>query len=323
LSRIVISPSGGPTKLGRKALRDWRADEADPISLPMRRFLSPLLLLIAASCSPLKTFNALVPKDPGVSLVAKDQSFRPGPRGALDLYAPKGTRARLRLPIIVFFYGGSWNSGTKDGYAFVGRALAARGFVVAIPDYRLVPEVRFPAFLEDGADAVRWVRANAHRFGGDPDRIVLAGHSAGAYNAAMLSLDPQWLGADRTAVKGFAGLAGPYDFLPFDGPVTRAAFGQAPDPNATQPVRFASPGDPPSLLLVAGRDKLVHPQNSTRLAAALRAAGVPVEVQTYDKVGHVGMLTALSRPLRGKAGILRDMADFAARTTGQPLGPAR
>jgi acetyl esterase/lipase len=281
----------------------------------MRRSLSPLLLLLAASCSPLKTFNALIPKDPGVSVVAKSQAFRPGPRGALDLYAPKGTRPDARLPIIVFFYGGSWNSGDKDGYAFVGRALAARGFVVAIPDYRLVPEVRFPAFLEDGAAAVRWVRANAPRFGGDPDRIVLAGHSAGAYNAAMLGLDPQWLGRDRAAVKGFAGLAGPYDFLPFDSPVTRAAFGQAPDPGATQPVRLASAGDPPSMLLVAGRDKLVYPSNSARLAAALRAAGVPVEVRVYDGIGHIGILTALSRPLRGKAGVLRDLTDFATRAT--------
>jgi acetyl esterase/lipase len=283
----------------------------------MRRYLSPLLLMLAAACSPLNTFNALVPKDPGVSAVARDQAFRPGPRGGLDVYAPRNAQLGARLPIIVFFYGGSWNTGDKDGYAFVGRALAARGFVVAIPDYRLVPEVRFPGFLEDGAAAVRWVRANAHRVGGDPDRIVIAGHSAGAYNAAMLSLDPQWLGADRAAVKGFAGLAGPYDFLPFDSPVTRAAFGQAPDAQATQPVRLASRGDPPALLLVAGQDTLVYPRNSTRLAEALRAAGVPVQVRTYEGIGHVGILTALSRPLRGKATVLRDLADFAARASSQ------
>lgn len=281
----------------------------------MRRLLSPLLLLLAASCSPLKTFNTLVPKDPGVSLVAKDQSFREGQRGRLDLYAPSGIGAETRLPIIVFFYGGSWSSGSKEDYAFAGRALAAQGFLVAIPDYRLVPEVRFPAFLEDGAAAVRWVRANAARFGGDPDRIVIAGHSAGAYNAAMLSLDPRWLGGDRAAVRGFAGLAGPYDFLPLDGPVTRAAFGQAPDANATQPVRFASAGDPPSLLLVAGRDKLVYAHNGINLAAALSRAGVPVEIRVYDKVGHIGMVTSLSRLLRGKAPVLADLTGFARRVT--------
>lgn len=282
----------------------------------MRRALAPILLLIATSCSPLKTFNSLVPKDSGVDVVARDQVFRDGPRGRLDLYAPR-RRGGEPLPIIVFFYGGSWNSGTKDGYAFAGRALAARGFLVAIPDYRLVPQVRFPAFLEDGAAAVRWVRAHAGRYGGDPDRIVLAGHSAGAYNAAMLSLDPRWLGPDRPAIRGFAGLAGPYDFLPFDTPASRAAFGEAPDPPATQPVRFASPGDPPALLLVAGKDDLVRPRNAISLAAALRGAGVPVEVRTYDKIGHIGILTALSRLFRGKAPVLRDLAEFARKVTAE------
>ena len=282
----------------------------------MRRALAPILLLIATSCSPLRTFNSLVPKDPGVDVVARDQVFREGPRGRLDLYAPR-QRGAERLPIIVFFYGGSWNSGTKDGYAFAGRALAARGFLVAIPDYRLVPEVRFPAFLEDGAAAVRWVRAHAGRYGGDPDRIVLAGHSAGAYNAAMLSLDPRWLGPDRTAIKGFVGLAGPYDFLPFDTPASQAAFGEAPDPPATQPVRFASPGDPPALLLVAGKDDLVRPRNAISLAAALTRAGVPAEVRTYDEIGHIGILTALSRLFRGKAPVLRDVAEFARKVTAE------
>jgi acetyl esterase/lipase len=214
----------------------------------------------------------------------------------------------------VFFYGGSWTTGTREGYAFAGQALAAKGFVVVIPDYRLVPEVRFPAFLEDGAAAVRWVRANAARFGGDPDRIVLAGHSAGAYNAAMLSLDPQWLGADRRWVRGFAGLAGPYDFLPLDS-ITRPAFGAAPDLRATQPVNFASAGDPPVFLMVAGKDRLVAPRNAERLAQLLKQAGVPVETRTYAEIGHVGMVTALAKPLRGRAPVLDDLAAFAGRVT--------
>ena len=282
----------------------------------MHRSVSPLLLLLAASCSPLRTFNALVPKDPGVERIAQDQAYREGARGRLDLYAPR-KRAAGQLPIIVFFYGGSWNSGTKDGYGFVGRALASRGFLVAIPDYRLVPKVRFPSFLEDGAAAVRWVRAHAARYGGDPDRIVLAGHSAGAYNAAMLSFDPRWLGADRAAVRGFVGLAGPYDFLPLDQPASLAAFGAAPDLQATQPVRFVDAGDPPSLLLVAGRDTLVKPRNARNLAAALRRSGVPAELRTYDGLGHIGILTALSRLFRGKAPVLRDVADFAREVTAE------
>ena len=280
----------------------------------MRRLAAPLLLALAG-CSPLNTFNALVPKDGGGLLVARDQIFAPGDRGKVDLYAPRQAPADARLPVIVFFYGGSWNSGTKNGYGFVGRALAAQGFVVAIPDYRLVPDVRFPAFLEDGAAAVKWVRANAARFGGDGESIVLVGHSAGAYNAAMLSLDPKWLGSDRDAVKGFAGLAGPYDFLPLDGPVTRAAFGEASDLRATQPVNFTSGDDPPTLLLVAGEDKLVGAHNSIRLAAALSKVGVPVETRTYANIGHAGMVTAFSTLLRGKAPVIRDVSDFARRVT--------
>ena len=280
-----------------------------PFALPFVAF--------AAACSPLKTFNAVIPKDAGGALVARDQAFAPGERGRLDLYRPSGARGEARLPVIVFLYGGSWSSGVKEGYGFVGRALAAQGFLVAVPDYRLVPEVRFPGFVEDGAAAVKWVRANAARFGGDPDRLVLAGHSAGAYNAAMLALDPQWLGADRAAVKGFAGLAGPYDFLPLSGPITTAAFGQAPDPKATQPISFAGAGDPPALLLVASEDRLVFPRNSIRLAAKLRESGVPAEVKTYSGLGHIGILTAIARPLRGKAPVLRDLGEFARSVTGK------
>lgn len=287
------------------------------------RPLAASLLLALAACSPLRTFNALVPKDTGVVLAAKGARFAPGDRGTLDLYAPKRMPAGKRLPVIVFFYGGSWNSGDKAGYGFVGRALAARGFLVAIPDYRLVPEIHYPEFLADGAAAVRWVRSNAIHYGGDPDRLVLAGHSAGAYNAAMLSLDPQWLGRDREAVSGFVGLAGPYDFLPLDGPITRNAFGRAPDLRATQPVNLASPGDPPALLLVAGEDRLVYPRNSKRLAAALTKAGVPVETKIYPNIGHVGIVTAFSTLFRRKAPVVRDVTDFARSVTDEALQPER
>ncbi len=276
------------------------------------RVIGGVLGLLAAACSPLRTFNAVVPKDGGVRLVARDAAFGPDPRQRLDVYAPRG--AGGALPVIVFFYGGSWNSGTKRGYAFVGRALAAQGFVVAVPDYRLVPQVRFPAFLQDNAAAVRWVRVHAAELGGDPDRVVLAGHSAGAYNAAMLALDPRWLGADRRYVRGWIGLAGPYDFT-LDGPVTRATFGDAPDPRLTQPVTFAGAGDPPALLATGDKDTLVQPRNSDALAARLESAGVRAERRRYPGVGHVGLLTAVAKPFRGRAPVLADMAAFAHEVT--------
>lgn len=282
--------------------------------------LLPLLLLMLAGCSPLGTFNAVMPRDDGAGLVAEDQLFAPGPRGMLDLYAPTSAPPRGGRPVIVFFYGGSWKSGSRGGYGFAAQALAAQGFLVALPDYRLVPEIGFPAFLEDNAKAVLWVRANARRFGGDPDRIVLAGHSAGAYNAAMLSVDPQWLGAERKAIRGFATLAGPFDFLPLDTEATVDAFGRTADLESTQPIAFASADDPPALLLHGARDDRVRPLQSRRMAAALEAAGAKAELRIYPDIGHVGIITALTPLLRANAPVLDDVARFARRVSAIPSG---
>lgn len=276
-----------------------------------------LALLNLAGCSPLTTFNALVPKDGGVTRAAHGIAYGADPRQRLDVYAPRRPAGGPR-PTIVFFYGGSWSSGMREGYGFVARALASRGFVVVVPDYRLVPTVRFPAFLQDCAAAVRWAIGHVARYGGDGQRIVLVGHSAGAYNAAMLAMDPRWLGADRAAIRGFAGLAGPYDFLPLAGPITKATFGDWPVPADTQPITFAGPGDPPALLLTGAEDGTVEPRNSTALAARLGAAGVPVKVGSYPRIGHIGVLTAIARPFRGRAAVLADLTAFARDATAAP-----
>lgn len=216
-----------------------------------------LLALLLGACSPLGLFNGVVPKDGGSRLAASGVAYGGHSRQRLDVYAPaeKGGAAR---PVIVFFYGGSWSSGERGGYAFVGRALASRGFVTVISDYRLAPEVTYPGFVEDGAAAVRWVRAHAGDYGGDGERIVLAGHSAGAYIAAMLATDGRWLGADRKAVRGLAGLAGPYDFAPFTAQASIAAFGGWPRPAETQPVAHADASAPPALLLAGAQDTTVQ-----------------------------------------------------------------
>lgn len=283
-----------------------------------RALLALLAVLIvgamALTIDPLGTFNALMPKDRASARVAKDVAYGQGERLKLDVYAPRAAAARPR-PVILFFYGGSWNSGRRQGYAFAARALAARGFVVVVPDYRLVPEVRYPDFLRDCAAAVRWARRNAGAYGGDGERIVLAGHSAGAYNAAMLALDPGLLGADRAAVRGLAGLAGPYDFLPLDDDSTIAAFGAWPRPAETQPISHAAPGAPPALLLHGDSDTRVKPRNSRKLAGLLEAAGGEVRLKLYPNVGHVEILTALALPFRRRAPVLADVADFARKVT--------
>lgn len=274
--------------------------------------------MLAAACSPLKTFDTVIPKDSGSLRAASAIAYGEGPRRKLDVYIPRrgqpDAKARA-LPVVVFFYGGSWSSGTRTGYSFVGRALAAQGIIAIIPDYRLVPEVRYPGFVEDGAAAVRWARDHAAEFGGDPDRIVVAGHSAGAYIAAMLAFDPRWLGAAQKQLKGFVGLAGPYDFAPFHVPASRQAFGQWPDATETQPVRWASAGDPPALLLHGAADRTVRLRNSESLAVRLRAAGVPVKLKLYPRVGHVGIATAIARPFRNKAPVVQDIASFVEQVT--------
>ena len=272
------------------------------------------LVAMAFAFDPLGTFNTLMPRDRASARVAEGLAFGAGPRLRLDVYAPRAAAARPR-PVVVFLYGGSWSSGRRQSYGFAARALAAQGFVVLVPDHRLVPEVRYPDFLRDCAAAVRWARTEAGRFGGDGARIVLVGHSAGAYNAAMLALDPSLLGADRAAIKGFAGLAGPYDFLPLDDSSTIAAFGQWPRLAETQPVGHASAEAPPALLLHGADDVRVKPRHSRALAARLEAVGAEVELKLYPRLGHVGILTALALPFRRKAPVLADLARFAQEVT--------
>jgi acetyl esterase/lipase len=283
----------------------------------LRRTLLVALPALAAGCASLGAFNAFAPRDPGVRRVARDAAYGWGKRQHLDVYVSRNAAA-APSPVIVFIYGGSWASGDKDDYRFAGAAFAARGFVTVIPDYRVAPQVRFPSFIEDCAAAVRWVVDHIGEYGGDSNRIVLVGHSAGAHNAMMLALDAHYLrdaGVDAQRIRGVAGLAGPYDFLPFDVDATRNAFGQAPHPELTQPIHFARGDAPPLLLLWGEDDTTVGPRNLQNLSQAVRAAGGSVESRTYPGVSHVGIMLALSRPLRGRAPSLADVTDFARRVT--------
>ncbi|MGH1572880.1 alpha/beta hydrolase [Methylobacterium sp. P31] len=222
----------------------------------------------------------------------------------------------------MFFYGGSWQNGSKDDYAFVGHALAAQGFVTVLPDYRLFPEAPFPGFLEDGAQAVAWVRENIAAYGGDPRRIVLAGHSAGAYNAVMLGLDPRYLtaaGVDPKVIRAVAGLSGPYDFLPLDQDTTIKVFGAAPDQAATQPGTFVGPLSPPAFLATGDIDTVVKPRHTVSLAAKLRAEHVPVQERLYPGLDHKDTLLALSVTFRSKAPEARRDGRIPDASVSRPL----
>ena len=230
----------------------------------------------------------------------------------LDVWRPAEQSAKPR-PVIVFFHGGGWVKGDRDAYAFVGRAFASRGYTVVIPDYRKVPDVRFPAFIEDGAEAVRWTRENIAQFGGDPDRIALAGHSAGAHTAVTLALDPRWLtaaGVDPDAVKAAIGLSGPYDFYPFDKKRSIDAMSQWPEPRDTQPIAFARADAPPMLLVTSSKDTVVRPYNTENLTAKLRELGAPVESENYEGLSHEEVVMALSKAFRSKAPVLDRSVTF-------------
>ena len=281
------------------------------IGLGRRAFLTAGSALLSA-CSPLGLLDALTPADTGGRLAASSIAYGPDERHRLDVYVPE--QGAARTPVMVFFYGGGWNSGERADYAFVGRAFAAQGFVTVIPDYRLVPQVRFPAFVEDGALALRWVRDQIGRYAGDPAGVALSGHSAGAYNAMMLALDRRFLaraGLPPGFVRSVAGLAGPYDFLPLDDPRSIAAFGEFPRLSETQPISFASARAPRVFLATGGEDETVRPRNSASLAQKLRAAGAAVELRTYPGLGHAGILLALNTGFRSRAPVLADIVRCA------------
>lgn len=285
------------------------------IAAALGAFAAPLV----SACSPLSLFATLSPKDPSTRPL-RGAAYGVSPRQTVDVYAPRKAhaahKAAAAAPVAVFFYGGSWDSGRRQDYGWVGRAMASRGFVTLVADYRLYPEVRYPGFLEDGALVVKWAVDNAARLGGDPNRIVLAGHSAGAYDAVMLGLDRRYLtaaGVDPGRIKAVAGLAGPYDFLPLKGETTNNVFGQAADLPATQPLAYVETSSPPAFLATGDKDTIVYPKNTRALAERYRAVGVQVNERYYPDIGHVRLVLALSRPLRGDAPVLDEMADFLHR----------
>lgn len=275
------------------------------------------LLTVITACSPLNLLNALTSD----STFDKTEGIAYGddPRQKLDVYVPR--HAMENMPVVVFFYGGSWNSGSRSDYGFVGEALASRGMVTVVADYRLYPQVRYPLFLEDSAKAVAWTHEHIRQFGANPQRLYLMGHSSGAYNAAMLALDSSLLGAQGLSphdLSGWIGLAGPYDFLPIQNPDVRPVFFWPDSPPQSQPINHVSRGAPPALLMASSDDDVVNPtRNTAGLALKLREAGVPVQDFYFDRTSHATLVATLSRPLRGLAPVLVEVTAFVNATPTQ------
>lgn len=233
------------------------------------------------------------------------------PRQRLDIYYPCKTTA-VRA-IIMFIYGGGWNSGARQMYGFVGTALAARGYLTMIPDYRLYPEVRYPDFMTDAAHAYRWAidQQSAALTAGTP--MILMGHSAGAHMAALLAYDRRYLdqidGA-LTSPQGFIGISGPYGFDPKTHHRSKMIFETAASADLVRPEAQVKAGAPAALVMHGDRDTVVMTENAIRFRDTMAAAGNKTTVVVYDNLGHTALLAALSRPWQWRADILAQIDRF-------------
>lgn len=292
------------------------------------RFVLALLLVCAAALPAFaqvtifSPFNIAEAMDQGVKKTA-DIAYADGQRKKLDIYQPE--KADGPAPVVMFIYGGSWRAGDKFEYEFAGRALAAAGFVTVIADYRLWPEVKYPDFLEDNAQAMRWIEDNIAGYGGDPKRFFLAGHSAGAYNAVMLGLDSSFRREyDVTMpIRAIAGISGPYNFYPFEYDQVRDTFGPAASPEGTQPVNLVTADAPPIFLASGTTDPIVRVENSEALARKLREQGIWVTEKYYQGFGHLEPVIALGAMMRFRMPVLNDMVEFFQTFGAFPSGTPR
>ena len=264
----------------------------------------------STACSPVKVLNSLIPSN-GYT-VKSDIPYGAVARQQLDIYIPKH-QASNKLPVVLFFYGGSWESGEKEDYLFAAEAFASRGYVTVIPNYRVYPDVKFPEVMQDPAHAARWVKTHIAEYGGDPDHIFMVGHSAGAHLLTMLAINSDYLhqvALTPNDFKGYVGLAGPYDFLPLKSTRLKEIFGPEETQWKSQPIRFVDGKNPALLLLVGLKDSVVWPRNTFNLATEIRQNQGLVEVVEFPDYGHIDMVAKLAKPLRGNSRLLDEVDAF-------------
>lgn len=281
----------------------------------MRVLLLALASLLALSaCSSQQFLNATA-SDSGYTL-SQNVVYDDTTGLKLDIYSPQN--GGNNAPVVVFFFGGRWSEGDKEQFKFVGQALAARGFVAVLPNYRLYPRVRYPDFLNDCARAVVWTHSHIGSYGGSANRIVLMGHSSGAYNAAMLALDPEFLvqaGGNRNWVRGMIGLAGPYDFLPITDPDLRDLFGPPETFDRTQPIFHVDGNAPPLMLMHGGKDETIDIRNTNNLYDRVKRAGGTVEKTIYPDLTHSRILDVTAVRLQSYADVMNKIDSFVRRVT--------
>jgi acetyl esterase/lipase len=277
--------------------------------------IRPLLLaclgFLLSGCSLFDIANLAAP-DEGYS-ERQDIPYGDLPRQRLDVYLPDP--ARRKDITLVYFYGGGWRSGNRAQYRFVGRRLAAAGYNVVLPDYRLYPAVTFPAFVEDGARAVAALLGPLGQSVDLSGPVYLVGHSAGGHIAMLLALDDRYLAAEgvsTNALAGVIGIAGPYDFLPFTSSYMHDIFPGEEARAASQPVNFVDRGDPRVLLLHGDNDRRVWTRNSMHLHTRLVMSGVESTLKIYPDVSHGGILLPLVGIDSSDNSLLEDIEIFVS-----------
>jgi acetyl esterase/lipase len=285
-----------------RSLRNPPQVDSNMRVITRRRFIS---VALAACAAGVIATRARENDEPGGIAYGKARRQR------LDVYAPEAS-AGAKRPVVVYFYGGAWQSGHRSDSHGVAQALAAHGIVTIAADYRIYPETVFPTFLDDPAAAVRWAHDHAHEFGGDPKRLFVMGHSSGAHMASMLATDPRYLaarGISNTALAGMIGLAGPYAVIPTTDPHMGQIFPAALRSQAL-PIAFVTGDEPPMFLAAGTDDRDVDPRNSDRFAEVLRAHRDTVELRMYPGLGHVTIVESFAAKPNVPSPVLADVVAF-------------
>lgn len=272
--------------------------------------MAAIVTVTTTACSPVKVLNSLIPTNGHT--IKSNIAYGTEARQELDIYIPTHSQANKR-PVVLFFYGGSWESGEKEDYLFVAEAFASRGYLTVVPNYRVYPQVTFPDVMQDPASAAKWVKTHISAYGGDPDQIFMVGHSAGAHLLTMLALNKEYLHSQALTPEDFAGyvgLAGPYDFLPLKSARLKEIFGAEETQWKSQPIHYVDGTNPALLLLVGLKDGVVWPRNTFHLAAKIREHDGQVEVVEFADYGHIDMVAKLAKPLRGNSRLLDEIDAF-------------
>lgn len=282
----------------------------------LSRFTLAFLACLTSACAPVKILNSFVPES-GYELVSAIE-YGSHKRQKLDIYLPKDVKNSSEKfsasrSVIIFYYGGNWDSGERADYKFAAEAFTSLGHIVVIPDYRLYPDVLFPGFMADPASAAKWVKQNIKKYNGNTDKIFLAGHSAGAHIAVMMAVNPEYLAIELLKPKDFAGvigLAGPYDFLPLKSKTLSIIFGSEAGQWKSQPIHFVDGKNPPLLLAYGKKDDIVWPRNSINLAKKVKENNGLVQLVEFESYSHVDMVAKLAKPLRNNPELLKTIAQF-------------